>query len=72
MYLDRVRAGEELVVTDQGRAFAKVIPITNRRTFERLVAEGAIHPAPKRTRHRPRRPVQAEGLVSYLVAEQRR
>ncbi|MGH8930471.1 MAG: type II toxin-antitoxin system Phd/YefM family antitoxin [Egibacteraceae bacterium] len=71
-YLDRVRDGDELVVTDRGRAVARVIPISGERTFDRLVSEGLIEPAPVAQRRRPRRRVPAQGKVSDLVADQRR
>jgi prevent-host-death family protein len=31
-YLDRVRHGEEIIVTDRGKEIAKVIPISRERT----------------------------------------
>jgi prevent-host-death family protein len=70
-YLDRVRAGEEVVVTERGRAIARVLPIGGERTIDRLVREGLVTPA---NHHRRRRPtaVKAAGPVSDLVAEQRR
>ncbi len=46
--MKRVAAGEELVVTDRGKAFARVVPLNGKRTFESLVREGRITPAPNR------------------------
>jgi prevent-host-death family protein len=69
-YLDRVRAGEEIVVTDRGRAIARVLPVGAERALDRLIAEGLVTPA-----QRPRRaarPTPSEGTVSDLVADQRR
>lgn len=70
-YLDRVRDGEELLVTDRGRAIARVLPVRNERVLDRLIAEGVVVPA-----HRPKRragkPIKAKGTVSDLVADQRR
>ena len=40
-YLERVQAGEEVVVTDRGRAIARVLPIDGERTIDRLIQEGA-------------------------------
>lgn len=71
-YLDRVRGGDELVVTDRGRAVARVVPVSGERTFDRLVSEGLIEPAPVARRHRPQRRVASQGTVSDLVADQRR
>ena len=70
-YLDRVRCGEEVVVTDRGRAIARVLPVGAERTLDRLIAEGVVTPArqPKRRRAKP---VRAAGTASDLVADQRR
>ena len=71
-YLERVQAGEELTVTDRGRAIARLIPVDAPRPFDRLVAEGLVTPAVTRDRHRPQTRVVADGRVSELVVEQRR
>jgi prevent-host-death family protein len=71
-YLGRVRAGDEVIVTDRGTAFARIVPITGGRAIDRAVAEGLVTPAPKSTRSRPSRRVRGGGTVSELVAEQRR
>jgi prevent-host-death family protein len=71
-YLDRVRDGDELVVTDRGRAVARVVPVSGERTFDRLVSEGLIERAPSAQRHRPQQRVISQGTVSDLVTEQRR
>jgi prevent-host-death family protein len=72
-WIERVRAGEELIITDRGTPVARVTPIDQRRPYDRLVAAGLIHPpaADRRGRHVPS-PVRADGPVSDLVAEQRR
>lgn len=70
-YLDRVRAGEEVVVTDRGTAIARVVPIEGGRVYDDLVAAGVIEPSSvKRTRPDVR--VIPEESVSELVADQRR
>lgn len=71
-YLERVRAGEEVVVTDRGRAVARVSPMSGVRTLDRLIAEGRVVPAPQPTRRRRPRPLKTSGSVSDLVASQRR
>jgi prevent-host-death family protein len=71
-YLARVRDGEEVVVTERGRAIARIIPITGGRALDRAVAEGLVHPAPHTDRTRPARRVPSQGKVSDLVGEQRR
>lgn len=70
-YLDRVKGGEEVVVTDRGRAVARVLPIGRERAFDRLVAEGVVTPARERKRSAPS-PAKSKGQVSSLVTEQRR
>jgi prevent-host-death family protein len=71
-HLERVRAGEELIVTDRGRPIARLVPIDGANTFDQLVAEGIVTPAVTRGRDRPASRVAATGPVSELVAEQRR
>lgn len=71
-YLDRVRTGEELVITDRGTAIARILPMGQPRPFDRLVRDGLIEPAPTTSRHRPRRRARTKDTVSDLVADQRR
>lgn len=70
-HLDQVRHGEEIVVTDHGRAIARVMPMSGERTIDRLIREGRVKPAKNPNRSRPK-PLKAKGSVSDLVAEQRR
>jgi prevent-host-death family protein len=72
-YLERVRDGEEVVVTDHGRPVARLSPVD--RSTDRLaalVASGAARPPRTKQRARPVRRIQTEGPVSDLVADQRR
>jgi prevent-host-death family protein len=72
-YLDEVKAGGELVVTERGRPIARLIPASAGSRLERLISEGVVTP--------PSRPRQASstwgtlpedvGLVD-AVLEQRR
>lgn len=71
-YLDRVRQGEEIIITDRGRAIARMVPLSGERTLRRLIQEGLVQPAPGNQRRRPAERVRADGTVSDLVAEQRR
>ncbi len=71
-YLERVREGEEVIITDRGTAVARVVPIEQPRPYDRLVAEGIIEPSRSSERTRPSRRVTADGSVSELVADQRR
>jgi prevent-host-death family protein len=70
-YLAQVRGGDEVVVTDHGRAVARILPIGGQRVLDRLIAEGRVTPA-KRTKRTKPRPIKTRGTVSDLVAEQRR
>ena len=70
-YLEQVQAGQELVVTDRGRAVARVLPMTGERTIDRLIREGTVTPARTRRRSLPAA-IKSKGTVSDLVAEQRR
>ena len=72
-WLDRVRGGEEVIVTDRGVPVARMLGMTATATLQRLAANGVIgHDASARRpmaagRSRPR-PRQA---VSGIVSEQR-
>lgn len=70
-YLSAVRDGNEITVTDHGKAIARITPIERARPLDRLIAEGLVTPAqrPKRKRNGPR--VKGTRTVSDLVAEQR-
>jgi len=73
-WLDRVRGGEEVVVTDRGVPVARLLGLTSTATLQRLAADGVIgrdvsaqRPvAADRVRPRPRRP------VSDHISDQRR
>jgi prevent-host-death family protein len=70
-HLAEVRKGHTVTVTDHGRAIARIVPVEQPTTLERLVAEGLVR-APLRSRRGTPRPVPASGTASDLVAEQRR
>ena len=70
-YLDRVRDGDEVVVTDRGRAIARVVPVGGERVLDRLIAEGIVTPA-RQPNRRAAKPIKTNGTVSDLVGEQRR
>ena len=73
-WLDRVRGGEEVVITDRGIPVARLLGLTATATLQRLAAEGVIgrdvstrRPvASGQARPRPHRP------VSDYVSDQRR
>jgi prevent-host-death family protein len=70
-YLNVVRAGQEVTVTDHGKAVARLVPLDQPRALDRLVAEGLVTPAPAAKRSRTPLRITAKGTVSDLVAEQR-
>ncbi|MBA3288432.1 MAG: type II toxin-antitoxin system prevent-host-death family antitoxin [Acidimicrobiia bacterium] len=70
-YLEQVQAGDEVIVTERGRAIARVVPINGERTIDKLIRQGLVTPARQRHRRRPV-PLHAQGPVSDLVADQRR
>jgi prevent-host-death family protein len=72
-YLDRVRGGEDVVVTDRGVPIARLSPLdhpTDR--LAELLASGAVRPPVAKARHRPTRRARPTGSVSELVDDQRR
>jgi len=70
-YIQQVEAGDEVVVTDRGRAVARVVPIKGTRAIDRLIAEGLVTPAVSRKRPARTR-TKTVGTVSDLVSDQRR
>lgn len=70
-HLAQVRAGHTVTVTDHGVPVARIVPVGEPSTLERLVAEGRVMPAQQPKRPAGRR-VKATGTVSDLVVEQRR
>ena len=71
-YLAQVRDGAEITVTDHGHAVARLVPLDQPRTLDRLVADGLVTPAATPKRPRTAQPITGRGTVSDLVAEQRR
>ncbi len=71
-YLEAVREGGEVTVTDHGKAVARLVPLDQPRTIDRLISDGVISPAQRVKRPRAGRRIKASGSVSDLVAEQRR
>lgn len=77
-YLDMVRAGEEVIVTDRGKPIARITPIDARMhmesRLERLVRTGEVRPP---VRHdtldlgRLTRPADPEGRARALLLEER-
>lgn len=72
-YLDRVREGEEVLVTDRGRPVARLLPLD--RSTERLadlIASGVVRAPRRGTRRRPSKRIAPTASVSDLVGDQRR
>jgi prevent-host-death family protein len=72
-WLERVAAGDEVVITDRGRPIARLSAVDTAPILDRLTADGrlsgpAVSARPS-LRNRPR--VQAEGPVADLVVAER-
>jgi prevent-host-death family protein len=79
-YLDRVKAGEEVLVTDHGRPVARIVPVAGRvregSRRERLVREGALLPGRGKVRASLLRPPAGpgrlgRGVLQALIEERR-
>lgn len=71
-YVERVKAGEEIVVTEHGRPVARLLPMNGERKIDRLIREGVVTPARSRTTWLPEKLIPVQGSVSEIVIEQRR
>ena len=71
-WIVRVREGEEIVVTDRGRAVARVVPVDGERAIDRLVRQGVVVPAPSPWRGSLPGPIEGAGPLSDIVLEERR
>ena len=71
-YVERVKAGEEIVVTDHGKPVARLVPLNGARRIDRLIREGVVIPAKSRTGWLPEKLIPVKGTVSEIVIEQRR
>lgn len=69
-HLAEVRDGHTVTITDHGRPVARIVPIDQPTTLERLIAEGKVTPAQAPRRKAPK-PVLAAG-ISDLIDDQRR
>lgn len=74
-WLDRARAGEEVLVTERGTPVARLVPVHAAPLIDRLVRQGVVGKAPagdRRPTARSARRVHATGPVAELVRDQRR
>lgn len=70
-YLDQVRDGEEITVTDRGRAVARILPVSGERKIDRLIAEGRVTPAENQGPRPVPKPIPFKGTVRDLLADER-
>jgi prevent-host-death family protein len=71
-WLKRVEAGEEIVVTDRGKAVARIVPLDGQRKIDQLIAAGIVELAPRRLPRPLPKPIRTKGTVSDLLIEGRR
>jgi prevent-host-death family protein len=73
-WLDRARAGDDVVVTERGVPVARLVGLSTTTGIERLTERGVISKpsAPRRPTARGRARPRARGSVADLVGEQRR
>jgi prevent-host-death family protein len=72
-WVDRARAGDDVVITDRGVPVARLVGLDVGTTIQRLKAQGVVGDpeSPARPRSSDIRPVRARASVSALVAEMR-
>lgn len=71
-YISRVREGEEVVVTDHGKAVARIVPLDQPDLLQRLISEGVVTPPLDRERTTLPRRITPKAPVSPLIIEDRR
>ncbi|MGI8700868.1 MAG: type II toxin-antitoxin system Phd/YefM family antitoxin [Nocardioidaceae bacterium] len=72
-WIERVRAGEEVVVTDRGIPVARLLSVDSAPLIEQLTRSGVLsRPRAERPRASGASRVHAQGPVAELVSEQRR
>ncbi|MEM1332722.1 MAG: type II toxin-antitoxin system prevent-host-death family antitoxin [Actinomycetota bacterium] len=72
-YIERVRSGDEVIVTDRGRPVARLSSLNaSEDRLADLVEAGLVRPPTNRKRHVPTSRIKAKAPVSDLIADQRR
>lgn len=73
-YLDMVRDGEEIVITERNVPIARITPIDSASTIDELTRQGLIALPARSTRRRARGETRAKATapVADLVSDQRR
>ena len=67
-YIDQVREGKEVIVTEHGRPVARLTTLTEQDDrLQQLIASGAVRPALKPKNPRPRGRLKATGSISEIV-----
>jgi prevent-host-death family protein len=72
-YLEMVKSGEEITITEHGRPIARISAASTQSTIDDLIARGIVL-APQRPKaaHLDWTPVKSRGGISDILAEQRR
>jgi prevent-host-death family protein len=71
-WLERVKAGDEVLVTERGRPVARLMPATGRARLDLLIEQGVVTPAKRPRRSLPPPTIRLRGItVEELVAENR-
>jgi prevent-host-death family protein len=71
-WLKEVRGGEEIVVTDRGKAVARIVPMNGERKIDRLIREGRVTPAANKGPRTKARPIEGLPPLSPYVIDGRR
>lgn len=71
-YVEYVRSGKEVIVTDHGRPVARLMPLTaGDDLLQQLIESGAVRPASRPKDPTPKSRLKAKGLMSELVSRDR-
>ena len=71
-YIDQVREGKEVIVTEHGRPVARLTTLTESDDrLQRLIESGAVRPALRPKNPRPRGRLKATGSISEIVISER-
>lgn len=70
-HLAEVRTGHTVTITDHGRPIARIVPVDVPSKLEQMIADGRVRPARRKKGPAPT-PAPTAGIVSDLIAEQRR
>lgn len=72
-YLELVKSGEEITVTEHGRPIARISAASDQSTIDDLIARGIVLPPQRpKTARLEWTPVKSRGGISDILTEQRR